>query len=159
MQQNTSNSDQNRFDRATPKRYASAVDTWIVALVFTGPVVSLCVAAYLFSVGRTDDGWICTATGVGLIVLLWCLISPCYYEIYPDRLYVRMGFLWRNIRMDRFESAEPSSSPQSGMGMSLRRVRICYAGGSLLISPAQRDAFLEEIRSVKRAYDQSEPDE
>lgn len=81
--------------------------------------------------------------GVGLP--LWILIDT-HYTFVRDELIVRSGpFRWR-VPLRDIRSVTPTRDMQSGPALSLDRLRIDYGKGrAVLVSPAEKDAFLQAI--------------
>ena len=92
---------------------------------------------------------------IGWIVFFLLLIAVCfvawiylatYYEVNGSQLYIRSGpFTWQ-IATDEIHSVVPSGSMLSSPALSLDRLDIQYGRRrSILVSPAQRSAFLEAL--------------
>jgi hypothetical protein len=60
-------------------------------------------------------------------------------------LYIRCGIIKRRIPYWEIHQVERSSNPTSAPALSLRRVKIGYGQSFQLISPRDRDRFIEEI--------------
>lgn len=134
-------------DRTFPTR----VDAWIVLATAGG------FAATLFggvSALRTNPVEASFAFGIAaFLVLLTFLVGiPCRYTLEDDHLLIQSGLVrWRIAYADITEVA-PSRSLWAAPAMSLRRVKVSYRGRFQLVSPRDRERFIEELRSrVERA--------
>jgi hypothetical protein len=91
-------------------------------------------------------GWVVSFVllmAVGLVVWIY---QATYYEIDGNQLFIRSGpFTWR-IPTDEIHSVLPSGNMLSSPALSLDRLEILYGRRrSVLVSPAQRSAFLEAL--------------
>jgi hypothetical protein len=95
---------------------------------------------------------------IGWVVSFLLLIAVCfvawiylatYYEVNGSQLYIRSGpFTWQ-IATDEIHSVLPSGSMLSSPALSLDRLEIQYGRRrSILVSPAQRSAFLEALTNA-----------
>ncbi|GAB4336008.1 MAG: PH domain-containing protein [Desulfobulbaceae bacterium] len=127
------------------KVYTSRVDGWIAALLIGVLAYDLGLAIYL---ARVDPvaAWLTVAVGLFMGVLLLLLGVPCRYILKDDHLLVRSGLLRYQVPYDEIVGVEKSSSPLSAPAWSLRRVKILKRKGYLLVSPADREEFMRELR-------------
>lgn len=97
-------------------------------------------------------------TPMALIGLLWSIVLlmgflswPSYYVLSPRSLRMRRGPRRWRIALSSIVSAEISQAGWKATALSLRRVRITWRRQdghhqSILISPRDRDAFLDDLR-------------
>mgnify|MGYP001284246405 FL=1 len=126
------------------ERYRSAVDWWLGAILVACPLFCIGLGFYFltFSVNAgfyTILGGLVTAGAIALFL-------PCHYTLHEDHLLVRSGILKKKIEYKGIREIEPSSCPLSAPAMSLKRIRIESDAGSVLISPVNRDEFIERLR-------------
>lgn len=82
-----------------------------------------------------------------LLLLFWYLYRTTHYTFGAQALRVQCGPFKLAIPYDDVRSASPSASLMSGYAMSLQRIEIEYGRfDSVLISPADRAGFLDELR-------------
>lgn len=135
-----------------PTLYRSKVDIWLFV------VLAFAVLAALYSAGQTmaagNTGSILVAVlvavvGVGLP--LWLLLST-RYTLLACHLLVQSGpFKWQ-IPLADIKSITPSNNPLSSPALSLDRLRIDYGKGRmLLISPRDKEQFLQDVEAARRA--------
>jgi hypothetical protein len=111
-----------------------------VPLVSAGTFVATLVAG--------EGAWAAGLSCVFIVTLYAGLVWPVRYGLGDEHLIVRFGLVrqrvpYRNIRLVR-----PTRSPLSSPALSLWRLRVEYGAGFLqavMISPAQRDAFLDAL--------------
>jgi hypothetical protein len=83
----------------------------------------------------------------GVILLMAVLYLTTHYTFDESSLRVRCGPFTVEVPYESIRRAEPSASLMSGYAMSLARIEIEFgASETILISPADRAGFLEELR-------------
>lgn len=126
--------------------YNSRIDTWFLAL--TGLVLSSLLIRGLISL-RFNTTYALMVLGtfafVVLILLLFCY--PCRYTFKSDHLFVQSGALRLRVDYADITSVTPSRSLWSAPALSLERVRIDHRGRHMLVSPMQRERFIEELQA------------
>lgn len=116
-------------------RFQSAVDYWL-ALVLAGTPIAIVVACLA---ERTY--WPILLAPFTLIVVV-----PTRYELRADLLYIRCGFIvFPKIRYDEIVEVVSTRNPLSSPALSLDRLAIRTTSGGVMISPAPRQEFLQEL--------------
>lgn len=128
--------------------YTSKIDWWLLAILIGVAVASVFSTLSLI---RTAGGLATAALTLllGAALPVWLLLDT-RYELSAETLRVRSGpFRW-TIAIADIRDVTPSNSPLSSPALSLDRLRISYGqGASLLISPADRQRFLEELAKLR----------
>lgn len=132
--------------------FRSKVDAWLFL------VLALAAGAALFASGAALQ----QASGMGLLVPvaivaigavlpIWILASTRYL-VESRTLHVMSGpFTW-HIPVSSISSIKPTRSPLSGPALSLKRLRVEYGSGkTILVSPADQQAFLRAIKDAQSA--------
>ena len=131
--------------------FKSSVGWWYYAVIVAAAMVVLFAIVPPMTSGQLSIpiGIVIALLSLGLP--LWFLFSTSYC-VDKESLHVKSGpFSW-TIPMTEIESVEPSRSLLSSPALSLDRLRIRYGNGkSILVSPADREAFLEAIERHKSA--------
>lgn len=125
--------------------YPSRIDAWLVVLVLG----SLALAGYqAWSLHATAPQESALAAGIaaGVFLLVLALTWPCTYTLTDSHLVVRAGVVRQRIAYRDITGAERSRSLWAGPALSLRRVKVSYAGRFVLLSPRDRGRFVEELR-------------
>lgn len=79
----------------------------------------------------------------GLILWIW---FTTYYVIEENSLVVRSAFIHKIIPVYDIQSIRRTYNPLSSPALSLDRIEIQYGHGkTVLISPENRESFLEEL--------------
>lgn len=133
-------------------RYASKIDWWLlgllVFLVLLGS--SVIVAQILLGVQPLSAGILLV---LPVTVVSWLFLST-YYQVDQSYLWVRSGpFRWQ-IPLKGIVSVYPTHNSVGGPALSIDRLCVEYQLSSghkrtLLISPAQKTQFLEELAEAE----------
>jgi len=125
--------------------YPSAFDTWLMIVMYGPPVGMLAASVWFVAVGQDAEGVILGLMGLALLLFNLLLTRPCRYTLTADTLNIRCGLMNETIPLERIRSAEKSSSILSAPALSLRRVCIRLDKGQRLVSPVNRDQFIEDV--------------
>lgn len=128
--------------------YPSKIDWWLAPLLWLPPAASLTVCVTLLLQGSlTELPW-------GLATLLLVagiyvgLVVPMRYGLDETHLVVRFGICRQRIVLADISAVTPTHNPLSAPALSLDRLRVQYGTGffqAVMISPADRDQFLDEL--------------
>ncbi|MEZ5457794.1 MAG: PH domain-containing protein [Steroidobacteraceae bacterium] len=126
------------------KTYNSIIDTWLIVLL--GLSLSAILFRGLMSL-RFSTAYAVMVLGVFaftvLVLLLFCY--PCRYTLKADHLLIQSGALRFRVDYADITRIEPSRSWWSGPALSLQRVRIDHGRRCVLVSPMQRERFIEDL--------------
>lgn len=131
-----------------PMRVRSAVDSWLtVAVVAT---IAVLIASVVFLPGAAGPLGLAVTAVIGGF-LLW-LYFGTYYELRDEHLYCRSGPFVERIPYDRIKSLRLCRNLYSSMALSLDRIEIRQHGrgfvtGTTMISPVDRERFLEQLQA------------
>ncbi len=128
-------------------RIKSAVDRWFAALIWA--TAAVLVGSILAVPG---DGRLLAALAIAPIIgfLAWVCFGT-YYELRDDHLLCRSGPFRERIPYANIRSLRLTQNLLSSMALSRQRIDIRQHGkgyilGTTLISPEEREWFLEELR-------------
>jgi uncharacterized membrane protein YdbT with pleckstrin-like domain len=132
-------------------RYPSAVDTWIAILLIGTPVL---VVAFGISivVESAPAGFIVIGVGIFIGGLIASLAIPCHYTIDDQCLKIKCGILGEDIALEKIVSIEKSGSLLSAPALSTKRVKIVLVDGFRLISPKDREGFIEVLQQKIKSH-------
>lgn len=126
--------------------FRSKVDLWLILLLLASALFSL--FSLVPTTGLVLALLLELLIGLVLLMLLW----PCEYRLDPDRLTIRSGLLSWRIRYLEILSAEPSFDLSAAPALSVQRVKIRTTGRTFLVSPLDRDGFIDALmQHVDRA--------
>ena len=132
-------------------QFASKVDAWLVVLMLGGGVLALLAVAPTIGGSFARSAGAAQLLGVAAVLLLslllpaWLLLGT-RYSLTDDALKVRAGpFRW-TVPLAEIFSVRPSRSILSAPALSLDRIQIDYGARRILISPRERQRFVDELR-------------
>lgn len=136
--------------------FRSKIDAWI-ALLSIGAVVA-CLGG-LIHVALTKSSLLALAMSplllVGVVLPVW-LLSSTYYVLNETELLVRSGPLQWRVPLADIRAITPTRNPLSSPALSLDRLRIDYQRWrSIMISPADKERFLEELENRRNRLTKS----
>ncbi len=131
--------------------FAAKIDTWLLVLI-AGSALGCVYAAGSVAFSGEPARWV--IAGILLLSaagMIWVLGSTTY-TLTKSELRVRCGpFRWR-VPLSEIRGVTPTRNPLSSPAPSLDRLRIEYGrGGSIMISPTDKDGFLRELESRRSA--------
>jgi len=132
-------------------RFESKRDLWLILLLRLMPIVVLAIVGGVWYAQHRDlRGPIAGAIVLILFELFFFewMFRLTYYVIEGDTLLIRSGIVRWRIPIRDIRSITPTRSIASSPALSLDRLRIDYGRKWILISPANRDRFIEMLRSV-----------
>jgi hypothetical protein len=135
-------------------RFESKRDGWIVFITRVMPFILLVVLAVTgYSPGHSMRGVI--AGFITLVIVELFLVGPMmratYYAIEGDTLLVRSGPAKWRVPIREIRSITPTRSALSSPALSLDRLRIEYGKKSVMISPEDKQRFIEALRTINPA--------
>lgn len=122
--------------------FRSRIDGWLIAVIVVAVGFTMVQGLWLWDEQR-QAAVIClvvTALVGGLIIALGV---PCRYTLERDHLHIRSGFMQQRIAYRDIKSVELSRNPLSAPALSLHRVKVSYRGWFQLVSPIDRERFIE----------------
>lgn len=135
-------------------RFESKVDGWIAAIALLTPVVVL---------GAIGTQWYLThhdlrgpLAGVAVliameIVFIGWVFRSTYYVIENGTLVIRSSFITWRVPIREITSVTPTRSALSSPALSLDRLRIEYGRKAIMVSPADKQGFIDALRTVNPA--------
>lgn len=128
------------------RTFRSKVDLWLALLVAGAAALPLAVAIWLAWRGETKGVILLGGWGAAMLLLVGVLSAPLRYVCRGDRLHIRSGWLEWDVPYASLRRVTRSRNPLSAPAWSLRRVKLETAdGASILVSPDDRESFIEEI--------------
>ena len=79
------------------------------------------------------------------------LLRSTYYLIDGDTLVIRSSFLKWRVPIAKIRSVTPTRNPLSSPALSLDRLAILYDGKQILVSPQDKQRFIEALRAINPA--------
>ena len=137
----------------TDETFPSRVDAWLVVVV-VGAVALVAVEALSAFARSPLEGWLNLGFLAGMLALVLLVAYPCSYTLTATQLVIRAGLVRWRIDYADITGVEPSRSLWSAPALSLRRVKVSYAGRFQLVSPRDRERFIaalnERVSAARR---------
>ena len=128
-------------------RFDSKRDAWLVLLIRATPLIVL---AIIVLATREVRG---AAIAAVIIIVLELTVfesflRSTYYTIDGDTLMIHSSLLRWRVPIREIRAITPTRSPLSSPALSLDRLRIDYGDKSIIVSPAERNRFIEALRAI-----------
>ena len=135
-------------------RFESKRDLWLVLLIRGIPLAVLAVIGYAWYCERADARG--PLAGIVILIALQVfLIEPIlrttYYLIDGPRLIIRSSFLTWRVPIAEITRITPTRNPLSSPALSLDRLQIDYGRKVILVSPEEKERFIEALKAVNPA--------
>lgn len=125
--------------------FRSKVDVWLMGCVVGAASIPLGTAIWLAAHGQ----WRGVLLLGGWTLMIWFLMAilswPLTYTLQLDRLHIRSGWLEWDVAYAALRGVAPSRSIMAGPAWSLERVRLDVTDSCILVSPEDREAFIQEL--------------
>jgi hypothetical protein len=131
-------------------RFESKRDLWLLFILRVMPLVLLLVIADVWYLQHHDMRGPIAGAFILIVFELFffeSVLRSTYYVIDAGTLVIRSSvFAWR-VPIAEIRSITPTRSALSSPALSLDRLRIEYGGKSILVSPEDRQRFIEALRA------------
>lgn len=132
--------------------YQSKIDTWLLVVVASAMTMSIIACVVTFAVAPAIGWLIAVITlpiGVGLP--LWLFLGTSY-TVTSHEILIKGGPLKWRVPIADIAAITASSNALSSPALSMDRLRIDYRPGkSVLISPRDKAAFIDQVESLRKA--------
>lgn len=126
--------------------FRSAVDTWFYLVIAASGLALAAASVTAWTAGSTFALAIVGVSSLAAVGFPVWMLRTTTYTVAAEHLEVRCGpFRWL-IRREEIRSIQATRSPLSSPALSLNRLEIRYGvGRSILVSPEDRDGFLQAL--------------
>lgn len=126
--------------------YKSKVDLWILLLTDVIIIVPSVFVLVKYPLSLVHWGVVLVGAALPLLVVHY-LMNNISYEINDEFLVVRAKpLLIEHVRLSRITKVEKTSCILSAPAASLDRIKITYGRSAVVISPKDKEAFVEDLR-------------
>lgn len=135
-------------------RFESKRDGWIVMLLRVMPVVVLAVIADVWYLQHGDVRGPLIGAAILIVFELFffeTVLRSTYYLIEGDTLVIRSSFITWRVPIREITAITPTRSAISSPALSLDRLRIDYRARWILVSPDNKQAFIDALRALNPA--------
>lgn len=128
-----------------PTVYQSAIDGWIAIMLMITPIIAAAIGVYTWSIGQPGDAAIMFMAGAVTLLVTLAFTLPCRYTLLDDAVSIRCGLICYQIAYSEITAVEPTWTIRSGPALSMRRVQIKTNNRAVIVSPKDRDGFIESM--------------
>ncbi|MBX3183705.1 MAG: PH domain-containing protein [Polyangiaceae bacterium] len=125
--------------------YRSKVDGWMVGVLWLMPLITIGVLLIFVVTGNYAELPWAVGSCLFVVALYGGLVLSMRYGISSDQLIVRFGLVRVRVPVASISTVEPTSNPISSPALSLDRVSVQYDSKELIISPDEREQFLQTL--------------
>ena len=128
--------------------FTSKIDFWLAFLILGSSLLLILVPVWEWmynnsSIKRILFISLFTMPGAILLLLIFFNVK---YSLSDDELFVKNGFSTQSIPLKDIIYIIPTNSMLSAPALSLDRIEIKYKGGSIVISPKDKEGFYRAIQ-------------
>ena len=128
--------------------FTSKIDFWLAFLILGSSLLLILVPVWEWmynnsSIKRILFISLFTMPGAILLLLIFFNVK---YSLSDDELFVKNGFSTQSIPLKDIIYIIPTNSMLSAPALSLDRIEIRYEGGSIVISPKDKEGFYHAIQ-------------
>lgn len=128
--------------------FTSKIDFWLAFLILGSSLLLVLVPVWEWMYNNSSVRRIIFISlfTIPTALLLLVLFFNIKYTLTADTLLVKNGFSTQSISLKDITNITPTSSTLSAPALSLDRIEIRYEGGSIVISPKDKDRFYHAIQ-------------
>ena len=128
--------------------FTSKIDFWLAFLIFGSSLLLILAPLWEWiynDISIRRMAFISFLT-VPIALLLLVLFFNIKYTLKDRALLVKNGFFTQSISLEYITHINPTNSVLSAPALSLDRIEIKYKGGSIVISPKDKDEFYHVLQ-------------
>ena len=128
--------------------FTSKIDFWLAFLILGSSLLLVLVPVWEWMYNNSSIKRIIFISlfTIPTALLLLVLFFNIKYTLTADTLLVKNGFSTQSISLKDITHITPTNSTLSAPALSLDRIEIIYKGGSIVISPKDKDGFYHAIQ-------------
>lgn len=126
--------------------FPTRVDAWLI-LAAAGGIVAALASGFAATKTNPDEAWFAFGFAGFLVLLTFLVGVPCRYTLADDHLLIQFGVVRQRIPYADITDVAPSRALWAAPAMSLRRVKVSFRGRFQLVSPRERERFIDELRA------------
>ena len=143
--------EQNEPSRHRADVFDSAIDPWIAVVLFLAPTLATGIGIYLVIAGGPADASVLFIAAAVTLLVTAAFTLPCRYTILDDALSIRCGLICYQIPLDEIQSVQATKTWRSGPALSMRRVVVTTSRRNYILSPKDRDKFMDQLNQSNRS--------
>ena len=128
--------------------FTSKIDLWLAFLILGSGLLLILVPVWewIYNDSSTTRILFISLLTIPGSILLLLIFFNIKYSLSEDELFVKNGFSTQSIPLKDIIYIIPTNSMLSAPALSLDRIEIKYEGGSIVISPKDKDGFYRAIQ-------------
>ena len=128
--------------------FTSKIDLWLAFLILGSSLLLILVPVWewIYNDSSTRRILFISLLTIPGAILLLLIFFNIKYSLSEDELFVKNGFSTQSIPLKDIIYIIPTNSMLSAPALSLDRIEIRYEGGSIVISPKDREGFYHAIQ-------------
>ena len=128
--------------------FTSKIDLWLAFLILGSGLLLILVPVWewIYNDSSTRRILFISLLTIPGAILLLLIFFNIKYSLSEDELFVKNGFSTQSIPLKDIIYIIPTNSMLSAPALSLDRIEIKYEGGSIVISPKDKDGFYRAIQ-------------
>ena len=128
--------------------FTSKIDFWLAFLMLGSSLLLILVPVWEWMYNNSSIKRILFISLFTMpsAILLLLIFFNVKYSLSDDELFVKNGFSTQGIPLKDIIYIIPTNSMLSAPALSLDRIEIKYEGGSIVISPKDKDGFYRAIQ-------------
>ena len=128
--------------------FTSKIDLWLAFLILGSSLLLILVPVWewIYNDSSTRRILFISLLTIPGSILLLLIFFNIKYSLSEDELFVKNGFSTQSIPLKDITHIIPTNSMLSAPALSLDRIEIKYKGGSIVISPKDKEGFYRAIQ-------------
>lgn len=128
--------------------FTSKIDLWLAFLILGSGLLLILVPVWewIYNDSSTRRILFISLLTIPGAILLLLIFFNIKYSLSEDELFVKNGFSTQSIPLKDITHIIPTNSMLSAPALSLDRIEIKYKGGSIVISPKDKEGFYRAIQ-------------
>ena len=128
--------------------FTSKIDLWLAFLILGSSLLLILVPVWewMYNNSSTRRILFISLLKIPGAILLLLIFFNIKYSLSEDELFVKNGFSTQSIPLKDITHIIPTNSMLSAPALSLDRIEIKYKGGSIVISPKDKEGFYRAIQ-------------
>ena len=128
--------------------FTSKIDLWLAFLILGSSLLLILVPVWewIYNDSSTTRILFISLLTIPGAILLLLIFFNIKYSLSEDELFVKNGFSTQSIPLKDITHIIPTNSMLSAPALSLDRIEIKYKGGSIVISPKDKEGFYRAIQ-------------
>lgn len=128
-------------------RFESKVDSWLKTVIWISQIIQIAILIFLFLDEPENEIAVVITVLILLLSILFVfwIYFGTFYEVDREYLYVISGPITWRIKLIEINEIKETNDVLSSPDLSSDRLKIKFGRKSIMISPENKDAFVEAL--------------